>query len=98
MEKYGSNVTNIALGGRDSWPRWASKWWKDLVRLEDGEEKPWFKEEVVRKVGNGLTTRFWKVAWIKGTPFMLKYLRLFSLSNQQEATVDEMRLGGGVGG
>jgi len=78
MEKYGSNVTNIALGGRDSWPRWASKWWKDLVRLEDGEEKPWFKEEVVRKVGNGLTTRFWKVTIyvkISETFFLVKPTR-----------------------
>lgn len=42
MEKYGRNTYDIAIDGREAWPTWASKWWKDLVRLKDGDEQPWF--------------------------------------------------------
>lgn len=60
-------------------PRDASKWCKDLVNLDKGGEEVWFNEEVVRCVGNGATTSFWKVAWIGDAPFKVKYNR-FSLS------------------
>ncbi|KEH33332.1 transmembrane protein, putative [Medicago truncatula] len=63
VEKYGRNIINIAYGSSDTWPRWESKWWLDLVRLEEGEEHPWFNAVVARLVGNGMDTSFWKVAW-----------------------------------
>ena len=66
VEKYGRFANDLVVGGRDLWPRWALKWWKDLVSLEDGEEHAWFIEEVERKVGNGLVTSFWQVPWRGG--------------------------------
>lgn len=37
-------------------PRLASKLWKDLCGLVEGIDFNWFKEGVVRKVGNGRST------------------------------------------
>ena len=94
VEKYGSHATKIIEVGSDVWPRLASKWWKDLVSLEVGTERAWLNEEVVRKVGNGLNTSFWHVAWRGEVPFKIKYPRLFSLSNQQEAMAGDLSVGG----
>jgi len=60
-------------------------------------EDEWFNEEIERRVGDGATTSFWKEAWRGGSSFMVKYNRLFTISNQQDATVVEMREGGSWG-
>ena len=44
-------------------------------------------------MGSGEITSFWEVAWRVEQPFRIKCPRLFSLSNQKEATVGE--IGGG---
>lgn len=41
-------------------------------------------------MGNGETTSFWKVAWRGEEPFMVKFHRLFSISNNKEASIQEM--------
>ena len=33
VEKYGQKATDL-LVRRSTWPRFASRWWKDLVNLE----------------------------------------------------------------
>lgn len=53
------------------------------MSLAKCEEVDWFNEEVVTRVGNGVTTSFWKVAWRGDVAFMVKYHRLFSISNLQ---------------
>lgn len=41
-------------------------------------------------MGNGDSTSFWKVAWRGEEPFMVKFHRLFIISNNQEATIRDM--------
>jgi hypothetical protein len=89
-EKYGTVVGERVVGNEYVMPAYASKWWRNLVSL-DGSN--WFNSEVTRRVGSGENTSFWKVAWRANQPFRIKYLRLFSLSNQKEAMVGELRVG-----
>ena len=91
LEKYGPNVCNLRKGGMGIWPRHSSKWWKDIVNLEEEVGNNWFNSEVIRKVGNGGGTSFWKVPWREGTPFCLKYPRIFGISNQKEGKVSDFR-------
>lgn len=51
VEKYGQKATDL-LVRFDTWPRYASRWWKDLVNLEGGVGQNWFNTEMMRKVGN----------------------------------------------
>jgi len=74
MEKYGRDTFDMVVGERDPWARWVSKWWKNLASLEDGGDFAGFNEEVERKVGNGLNTRFWQRVCRGGESFMLKYM------------------------
>jgi len=62
VEKYGQKATDL-LVRRSTWPRFASRWWKDLVNLEGGVGQNLFNTEVMRKVDNGTNTSFWRVAW-----------------------------------
>lgn len=50
----------------------------------------WFNSALVRCVGNGRKTSFWKDAWRGGMPFRDKYPRLFSTSNQKGESVGDM--------
>jgi len=88
--KYGPCKESLLVGGIASWPRNASVWWKDVVRLEDFGGQGWFNSELKRKVGNGVDTSFWMVNWCGGRSFALKYPRLFSISNQREAMVGDI--------
>lgn len=76
-------------GSSEVWPRHSSTWWKDLVKLDIVGDSNWFNSELVRKVGNGLTTTFWKALWRGGTPFWKKYPRLFSISNLKDGCVGD---------
>lgn len=100
VEKYGQKATDLLVRGR-TWPRLASRWSMDLVNLEGGVTQDWFNTEVVRKVGNGTSTSFWRVLWRGEVSFMVKYPRLFSMANNQDTTVEEMCVdcsnGGGWG-
>lgn len=89
-EKYGPCKGCMLVGGAPSWPRFTSVWWKDLVRLDDFGDTGWFKSEIVRKVGNGLKTSFWKDKWCYRGSFSHLYPRLYSISNQKEASVGEI--------
>lgn len=89
-EKYGRVVGERLVGNDYVMPSYASKWWRDLVSMD---ELNWFNSKVTRRVGSGENTRFWELAWRVDQPFRLKYLRLFSLSNQKEAMVGELRVG-----
>lgn len=71
------------------WPRHSSIWWKDVVNPGDFGNLDWFNSVVVRKVGNGLLSSFWNDRWRGEKCFRLKYPRLYSVSNQNEALVGE---------
>lgn len=81
------------LDGGSSWERrFASYWWKELVKLGDFGELNWFNSEVEQKVGNGLTSSFWNDTWRWGTCFRIKYPMLYLISTQREAMEREVRV------
>jgi len=86
-EKYGPCVCRLFGGSNDTWPRYASLWWKDLVRLGDFGVEGWFNSEVLRSVGNGMNTSFWNDRGKGERCFRFKYPRLYMVSNQREVKV-----------
>nr|ABE87613.2 hypothetical protein MtrDRAFT_AC153125g45v2 [Medicago truncatula] len=78
------NVENV------NWPWYVSKWWKDIVTIDQGGGASWFNGEVIRRVHNGLNTSFWNTKWRGEMIFCSKYPRLFAISNQKDAKVAEM--------
>lgn len=50
----------------------------------------WFNDEMVRKVGNGLTTSFWKDIWVGSSSHRSAFPRLYSLSIQKEASIADI--------
>lgn len=50
----------------------------------------WFSREVARKIGNGRNSSFWNDAWRDTIPLSIKFPRLYSISNNQEAKVSEL--------
>jgi hypothetical protein len=69
----------------------SSVWWKDLCRVDVLENGSWFGQNIERRVGRGDNTRFWKDAWVGNSPLCARFPRLFSISLQKEASVEEMR-------
>jgi len=63
IEKYGPWVCSLLGEGVATWPRYISKWWTDIVNVEESGGERWFNAEVIRKDGNGNSTRFWKDPW-----------------------------------
>lgn len=80
VERYGIPSVGVLEGEGYRWPVYVSRWWRDLVTLDDSN---WFNSEHSRKVGNGANTSFWDVTWRGNWVFRNKYPRLFSLSNQK---------------
>ena len=50
----------------------------------------WLVDNIVRKVGDGRTTLFWKYPWLDDVPLASSYARFFELSHTKFATVWEM--------
>ncbi|GKV16244.1 hypothetical protein SLEP1_g26913 [Rubroshorea leprosula] len=77
-------------GGK--WRGSVSKWWKELWELDGaiGGREGWFKEGVVKKVGEGKDTLFWHEIWAGDKPLKEKYSRLFSLSRDKDAVITDM--------
>jgi hypothetical protein len=91
VAKYGTNIVNNVRLSLDVYPYFTSLWWKDLCALDDWGENPhWLDDVVVRRLGNGRQTRFWRNVWIGDDPLCVKFPRLFSISLQKEACVDEL--------
>ena len=90
-KKYGECVLSLFDGNNIAWPRYASMWWKEVVKLGDYGGREWFNSEVDQKVGNGLATSFWNDRWRGEKCFRLKHPRLYSVSNQKDVLVGEMR-------
>jgi hypothetical protein len=60
QEKYGMRIGEILSVAEANWPRYVSRWWKDIANLEVHEGVSWFNDEVMRKVCDGENTLFWK--------------------------------------
>jgi hypothetical protein len=72
-------------------PHYASLWWKDICNLDGFVTSfNWLEEAFVRKLGNGMLTRFWKDVWFGNEPLCLRFPRMFSLSMEKEAFVGEL--------
>ncbi|CAJ2670980.1 unnamed protein product [Trifolium pratense] len=82
--------------------RRGSLWWREIVRIREGSGEPrggWFREHVVRRVGDGSETFFWTDPWVDETPLSERFGRLFELTATKSRTVAEMfALGWGADG
>jgi hypothetical protein len=65
---------------------------KDIASLEELVASNWFKEEVLRKVGNGGATSFWRDKWLGNTPLCNIFRRLFLILEQKEGVVRDFRV------
>jgi hypothetical protein len=60
------------------------------------EGRNWIGDSLVRKLGNGNSTSFWKSRWIGDSSFSVMFPRLFSLSNHKESLVSEVGVNNGI--
>lgn len=87
-EKYGPLVSLRSRLMGEVWPSYSSRWWKDLMGLED-QGVWWFRNELVRKVGVSSNTFFWKDPWVSNVPLMEAFPCLYSLDNSQDGMVSD---------
>jgi hypothetical protein len=89
--RYGDQIAFRADWSDIHFPSNSSSWWKDLRGIESAAiSLNWVSGGLNRKIGNGVTTSFWLENWIGGVTLRDKFPRLFSLSNQKEATISEV--------
>ncbi|GAU41975.1 hypothetical protein TSUD_306810 [Trifolium subterraneum] len=95
--KYGMKDGQVDLGGIR-----ASNWWNNINSIRFGTEGgagSWFVDNVVKRLGDGEKTLFWKDKWVDGISLKSQFGRLFDLSLDREVTVADMcRRGWEVGG
>jgi hypothetical protein len=77
VDKYGEGVGAVRVSNGGVEYRLASLWWKDLILLEEGSGTSWFKPEVVRKLGDGMSTSFWKKNLISPFVSFFRYFLCF---------------------
>jgi hypothetical protein len=94
IAKYGSEIVGVGNLGASQIHRDASIWWRDICSLDKNNN--WFAEVVEKRVGNGNLTSFWGDVWVGNQSLQNYFPRIFSISNQQRATISSM--GEWVGG
>lgn len=82
---FGDRVCGLLESNVESWPWFSSSWWKDITSLELSVGVNWFNREVLKRIDNGLNTKFWHDSWAGIDPLRVNFSRLFSLTNQKEA-------------
>jgi hypothetical protein len=85
--KYGDSVIGRVQLGVESEPWYSSRWWKDICSIGIYGGHNWFSQEVIRKMGNGAQTSFWRDCWTGPAPLCEIFPRLYSISTQKEETV-----------
>ncbi|GAU33007.1 hypothetical protein TSUD_358740 [Trifolium subterraneum] len=86
--KYdGDIIGKLAIGEVDV-PRTASLWWQDICLLD--VNGGWFRLAVGKKVGMGDSTSFWNEVWIGSQSLRQRFLRLYSVSTQQNEVIQSM--------
>jgi hypothetical protein len=88
MAKYGADYVGVGDIGELQLARTASSWWRDICLLDKNTN--WFAEALEKRVRDGALTSFWRDCWIGITPLKHRFPRIFSISNQQVATVSSM--------
>lgn len=89
MAKYGPEVIQARSLVDVSPPRIASSWWKDICTLGSTgvPAGDLFVDTVLRRVGNGTSTRFWHDTWVGNQPLIMAFPRLFLVSTQQNGLI-----------
>jgi hypothetical protein len=91
VAKYGNHITQNAAWSFGSNSYLASPWWRDICDLEGCvDSKNWVVESVSRCLGDGGSTRFWRDKWVGDSLLCDRFPRLFSISSQKEAMVNEL--------
>ncbi|MCI04661.1 DUF4283 domain protein [Trifolium medium] len=93
MAKYGKDI--VASSDLAVWRnvKFASLWWKDICRLGVLNLDPgvdWCRDIMVKKLGNGGTTKFWLHCWKGARLLSEEFPRLFSVSTQQHEVISDM--------
>jgi len=86
--RYGEEAGRLEVGGRS-----VSYWWREVARIRDGvgsDGAGWFREMVVRKVGDEVDTSFWFDRWLGEVPFCQRFRRLFDLAKNKLHSVTTM--------
>jgi len=78
-DKYGTRVGRMVEWEQEGWPTILSRWWKDVMSVEEEGGIRWFDREVMRKVGNGMATLFWKDDWLANVPLSSRFSGVKSL-------------------
>ncbi|MCH79506.1 LINE-1 reverse transcriptase like [Trifolium medium] len=92
VAKYGTGVRHNVHWMDVSIPNRASGWWKNLCKIDIYEERSWFANNITRQVEKGDSTRFWKDCWLGVSPLCDRFPRLFSISSQKEAKLNDVRV------
>jgi len=73
--------------------RRCSHWWREVMRIRDGGSGVsgrWFRENISKKVGDGMDTLFWTDSWVGGVPLAVRFRRLYDLSVNKNCLVEKM--------
>ncbi|GAU29337.1 hypothetical protein TSUD_227080 [Trifolium subterraneum] len=70
-----------------------SCWWRSLNHIRTGVgllDPRWLVDNIVRKVGDGRNTLFWKDNWLDDGPVERSFSRLYALAENKLVTVADM--------
>ncbi|CAJ2637211.1 unnamed protein product [Trifolium pratense] len=81
-------ATSVITDENKHW--YASLWWKDVCSIGCNLDNNWFSQGVIKKLGNGVCTRFWWDTWIGEVPLNVRFPRLFSITTQKDALVADV--------
>lgn len=70
-------------------------WWRDIVRLGEGENGRWFWYNMESRIGDGRDTSFWDGLWVDERNI---FSRLFRLCLQQDNSIRGWAVGRRGGG
>ncbi|GKV05161.1 hypothetical protein SLEP1_g17203 [Rubroshorea leprosula] len=88
--KYGMDRRKVWDGSK--WKGSCSTWWRNLWELDSakGVKEGWFKEGVVKKIGEGKDMLFWHEKWVGDRSLKEKFNRLFNLSSEKDTCIADM--------
>lgn len=83
------NVVNGRI--RNYTRRHVSSWWRDIQKFFfEPQQGAWLDSSLSLSVGKGNRTSFWHDNWSGPIPLASKFNRLFTLSTQQNASIQEV--------
>jgi hypothetical protein len=85
--KYDIGVSGKTEIGDEYRPWFSSLWWRDICSIGQNLDNNWFTNGVIRKLGNGLKTSFWRDKWAGDFTLKDRFPRLFSISNKKNEVV-----------